>query len=166
MISHRVLHIVCVQAEGWLSNHWGSLWPHRVVVSSEVYCVAPCWESANNPSLSMCLMIWLDYVLHHFTACWSQRCWTVVYWCTSVSFFEEWYDVGDDLFGCFVEQSRWDLIWTGGLVWIETAYKCLSISYHHLLHINTLVRLTSINVQEKILKNPVFKSTIFFLDVY
>jgi hypothetical protein len=28
------------------------------------------------------------------------------------------------------------------------------------------VRLTSINIQKKILKNPVFKSTIFFLDVY
>jgi len=29
-----------------------------------------------------------------------------------------------------------------------------------------IVRLTSINVQKNILKNPVFKSTIFFLDVY
>ena len=29
-----------------------------------------------------------------------------------------------------------------------------------------IVRLTSINVQEKILKNPLFKSTIFFQDVY
>jgi hypothetical protein len=28
------------------------------------------------------------------------------------------------------------------------------------------VCLTSINLQKKILKNPVFKSTIFFLDVY
>ena len=28
------------------------------------------------------------------------------------------------------------------------------------------VRLTSINIHKKILKNPVFKSTIFFLDVY
>jgi hypothetical protein len=28
-----------------------------------------------------------------------------------------------------------------------------------------IVRLTSINLQKKILKNPVFKSTIFFLDV-
>ena len=29
-----------------------------------------------------------------------------------------------------------------------------------------VVHLTSINLQKKILKNPVFKATIFFLDVY
>jgi hypothetical protein len=29
-----------------------------------------------------------------------------------------------------------------------------------------IVRLTSINLQKKILKNPVFKSAIFFIDVY
>jgi hypothetical protein len=30
----------------------------------------------------------------------------------------------------------------------------------------TIVRLTSTNLQKKILKNPVFKSTFIFLDVY
>jgi hypothetical protein len=29
-----------------------------------------------------------------------------------------------------------------------------------------IVRLTSINLQKNLFKNPVFKSTIFFLDVY
>ena len=119
-------------------------------VSVDRRFLKPCWESSNNPSLSMCLMIWLDYVLHHFAAYWSQRHWTVVYWCTSVSFFEEWCDVSDvgrfpffwyftlvdwglklqsqcwrDLLGCFLEQSRWDLIGTGGFVWIEMAQKLL-----------------------------------------
>jgi hypothetical protein len=32
--------------------------------------------------------------------------------------------------------------------------------------IETIVRLTSINLQKKILKNPVFKSTFIFLDAY
>ena len=27
MIGHQVLHIVCVQAESWLSNHGDGLWP-------------------------------------------------------------------------------------------------------------------------------------------
>ena len=31
---------------------------------------------------------------------------------------------------------------------------------------NCIARLTSINVQKKILKNQVFKPTIFFLDIY
>jgi hypothetical protein len=30
----------------------------------------------------------------------------------------------------------------------------------------SIIRLTFRNLQKKILKNPVFKSTIFFLDVY
>ena len=34
---------------------------------------------------------------------------------------------------------------------------------HEPVHV---VRLTSINLQKKILKNPVFKSTFIFLDVY
>jgi hypothetical protein len=47
----------CVHpAESWLSNHGGGLWPHSVVVSSEVYCAAPCrrpWKSPGeyNPSV-------------------------------------------------------------------------------------------------------------------
>ena len=38
--------------------------------------------------------------------------------------------------------------------------------FHKLLKTFTIVRLTSINLQKKILKNPVFKSTFIFLDVY
>ena len=41
---------------------------------------------------------------------------------------------------------------------------CVNMTQLFVLFI--IVRLTSINVQEKILKNPLFKSTIFFQDVY
>ena len=36
----------------------------------------------------------------------------------------------------------------------------------HSFKLSIIVRLTSINPQKKILKNPVFKSTFVFLDVY
>ena len=38
--------------------------------------------------------------------------------------------------------------------------------FHKFLKTFTIVRLTSINLQKKNLKNPVFKSTFIFLDVY
>ena len=40
----------------------------------------------------------------------------------------------------------------------------MSMSFDTIKYV--IVRLTSRNLQKKILKNPVFKSTIFFLDVY
>ena len=36
-------------AECWLSNHGGGLWPHSVVVSSEVYCAAPYRRPTSKP---------------------------------------------------------------------------------------------------------------------